>query len=189
MSQSNIGRLIIVVGPSGAGKDSVIKAAQSHFEDHSRIGFVRRTITRKCDPAAEVHDSVDEQQFEQMDQRGEFSVSWRANGLFYGLPASIHDDVRNGCVLIANGSRAALDDIRSRFNQLTVVHITASEAVLAQRLKRRSRESTAEIQARLKRNSRIAPMSGDDVVAIDNGGERHVAIAEFIALLESCLKG
>lgn len=185
MSNSETGRLIIVVGASGAGKDSVIKAAKTHFKDNPRIKFVRRVITRECDPSAEIHDSVSEDQFKQQQLRGDYSVSWRANGLYYGLPAEVHTNIEKGCVLIANGSRGALADIRIKFKQLTTVHIVASEDVLAQRLERRSRENAEEIKQRLHRNKTITPLEGDDVITIDNGGERITAINEFIALIDN----
>lgn len=185
MSNSKYGRLIIVVGPSGAGKDSVIKAAQTHFSDNPRVEFVRRVVTRECDPKAEIHDSVSEKQFKAQQLRGDFSVWWQANGLYYGLPSAVHSNIEAGHLLIANGSRGALADIRSQFNQLTTVHIVASEDVLAQRLERRSRENAEEIKLRLQRNKTIAPLAGGDVVTIDNSGERQVAIDEFIALVDS----
>lgn len=185
MSHSKTGRLIIVVGASGAGKDTVLKSAQKHFEGNPRVAFVRRVITRKCNPKAEVHDSVTEQQFLEQQARGEFCVSWQANGLYYGLPASVHSGITQGKLMVANGSRAAIDDIRSRFSPLTTVHVVTSVDVLAMRLERRSRESAAEIKKRLERNNTIAKLTGDDVVTIDNSGERQTAIDEFIALLNS----
>lgn len=185
MNHSNTGRLIIVVGASGAGKDTVLKSAQKHFEANPRVAFVRRVITRECDPKAEVHDSVSEQEFLTQQARGEFCVSWQANGLYYGLPATVHRGIEQGQLMVANGSRAAIDDIRSKFPQLTTVHITASIDILAMRLERRSRESAAEIKNRLERNNSIAALAGNDVVTIDNSGERQIAIHEFIALLDS----
>lgn len=185
MSNQKNGRLIIVVGSSGAGKDSVIKAAQKHFEANPRVDFVRRVITRECNPSAEIHDSVSEEQFKQQQSRGDFSVWWHANGLYYGLPSAVHSDLENGRLLVANGSRGALNDIRSKFSQLTTVHIVASEHVLAQRLEHRRRENAEEIKQRLQRNKTIAPVDGENVVTIDNSGERQTAIDEFIALVDS----
>lgn len=185
MSTHQTGQLVVVVGPSGAGKDSLLKSAQTHFKSNPRIDFVRRVITRECDPATEIHDSVTEDQFKQQQAQGLFSVWWQANDLYYGLPSSVHTQIENGCVMIANGSRGALDDIRSQFPNLTTVHVTASEEILAQRLARRNRESTEAIAQRMRRNSRLAPITGSDVVIIDNSGELQIAIDRFIALIES----
>lgn len=186
MSNSKNGRLIVIVGPSGAGKDSILKGAQKHFQDNPRVETVCRVITRECDPASEIHDSVTEEQFVSQQALGAFSVWWQANGLFYGLPAELNAKIEQGQLLIANGSRAAIPDIRSKFKQLTVVHITVSQDVLAMRLERRSRETATQIKKRLERNQTINPLEGDDVVTIDNSCARETAIEEFIALIESC---
>jgi len=186
MSYSTIGRLIVVVGPSGAGKDSIIKGAADYFQDNPRIDFVRRMITRECDPKSEIHDSVTEAQFIARQKRGEFSVWWQANGLYYGLPIELFERIDQGQLLIANGSRAAIADMRSKFKQLTVVHITVTAGVLADRLACRHRETADQIEQRLLRNKTMKPIEGDDVVTIDNSAARDTAINEFIALVESC---
>lgn len=177
------GRLIVVVGPSGVGKDSLINAAKIHFQSNARVEFVQRIITRECDPASEVHDSLSEQEFEQQQHNGAFSVWWQANGLYYGLPASVHTKLDQGQLLVANGSRGAMPAIRQAFSMLSIVHVTANADVLAERLSRRSRESQAQIAQRLARNKAIEPLAGDDVITIDNSGARQSAIDEFIAVL------
>lgn len=189
MSNTTQGCLIVVVGPSGAGKDSILKGAENYFRDNRRISFVRRMITRECDPASEVHDSVSEFEFIARQNRGEFSVWWQANGLYYGLPVELFAQIDQGQLLVANGSRAAIADIRSKFKQLTVVHITVKEDVLATRLMSRSRETADKIEQRLERNQMINPIEGDDVVTIDNSAARDTAIEAFIALIESKLNG
>jgi len=186
MSISKNGRLVVVVGPSGAGKDSILKAAQKHFQTNPRVEFVRRVITRECDPASEIHDSVSEPVFLEKLTAGDFAVWWQANGLHYGLPVSVKQGCDAGQLIVANGSRAAIPDIRDKFpGQLVVVHITATTEILSQRLENRSREAAADIAKRLQRNQTIEPLTGCDVLTIDNSGERIVAIQQFITLLES----
>jgi len=78
--------MIIVVGPSGAGKDAVLSAACQQFADDPRVVLVRRTITRPAGDSSERHNPVDLQQFAQMLSEGAFAAHWRAHGLCYGLP-------------------------------------------------------------------------------------------------------
>ena len=53
--QGQTGAIIVVVGPSGAGKDSVIGFVAQHFADRADIDFVRRVITRPSDAGGEDH--------------------------------------------------------------------------------------------------------------------------------------
>ena len=62
------GIMIVVVGPSGAGKDSLINLARMHYADDPRIGFVRRVITRPADGATEDHVPATIDAFEEQKQ-------------------------------------------------------------------------------------------------------------------------
>ena len=56
------GGFVFVVGPSGAGKDSLIAYARGAFADNERVIFPRRVVTR---PSSEFedHDSLEETAF------------------------------------------------------------------------------------------------------------------------------
>jgi ribose 1,5-bisphosphokinase len=175
------GTLIAVVGPSGAGKDSLIAGARRHFDQNPSIGFVRRVITRPPD-IHEDHDPVTSEQFARMEAEGAFALSWRANGLGYGLPASIDHDLAHGRVLVANLSREAIPKLRARVARPLVVHVTASAQVLGDRLARRSRESQHEQAARLAR-ALLLDRSVDADVQIENNGALELAQGQLIDLL------
>ena len=59
-----MGAIIVVVGPSGAGKDSVIGFVARHFADRQDIDFVRRVITRPSDAGGEDHESISGEVFD-----------------------------------------------------------------------------------------------------------------------------
>ena len=187
MNAAKQGCLIVVVGASGAGKDSIIRAAHQQFQHHPRVGFVKRIITRPCNPDTELHDTLSVDEFVSAEREGAFAVHWQANELYYGLPVSCISEVAAGKVLVANGSRAAISQFRKAFNELLVVHITVSNDMLEMRLRRRKRESDAQIKARLARNHSMPKLVGDDIVEIDNSAAREDGIQGFIALIESQL--
>jgi len=187
MKATNHGCLIAVVGASGAGKDSIIRAAHQHYQNHPRVGFVRRVITRPCDPETEVHDTLTEEAFALAQRNGAFAVHWQANNLYYGIPASSMTEVAAGKVLIANGSRAAIPQFRTAYSELLVVHITVSNDMLEMRLRRRKRESDTQIKARLERNNSMPALVGNDIIEIDNSAAREDSIQQFMAIIEERL--
>lgn len=177
------GTLIVVVGPSGAGKDSVMGFAARHFVEQPDVLFVRRVITRPSDAGSEVHESVSAAEFEDMRRAGAFAVSWQAHGLSYGIPVEIAGKVASGKTAIVNGSRAALPAIRAAFGDIAVAVITADALVLARRLAQRGRESEEEVLRRLTRQTPEI-LAGPDVTVIDNSGRLDIAGRDFIALVE-----
>lgn len=186
MSGAHTGMVVVVVGPSGAGKDSVMGFAARHFAGDDRVLFATRVITRPSDAGGEAHVGVDEEGFARMAGEGAFCVSWQAHGLSYGVPAAILAAVRAGRVVIVNGSRQALPAFAAAIPQLKVVTITAHADVRAERLARRGRESGAAIAGRLERTPRAADIDVDHV-SIDNSGPLQTAGAAFVALLDRVL--
>ena len=175
------GRLIAVVGPSGAGKDSVMAGIDA---SDSAIHLVRRTITRAPDLGGEDFDHVTESAFEKALAAGDFCLHWNAHGLLYGIPKQVLEDVIAGKECLANLSRGALKNAAEIFPSLSVLHITASPDTLAERLANRGRESRADITRRLSRSNYPLP-EGLNVLQVLNDGELQDAIDHSLQLLES----
>ena len=119
------GVLVLVVGPSGAGKDTLIRLARAHFAPADDVLFVRRAITRPEDRDGEGHLPMTPVEFDAAERDGRFAVHWHAHGLRYGIPAIVDAHVGSGGVAVANGSRAALPLFFARYLNLAVVHVTA----------------------------------------------------------------
>lgn len=167
------GRLVLVVGPSGAGKDTVLDYAKEHLADYPQCVFVRRFITRPPGPG-EDYVSITEAEF----KLHAFALSWSAHGLHYGIPLEIEADLALGKTVIANVSRSVLPLARKTYNCL-VVEITAPPEILAQRLAGRGRETISDIKARLNRDA--APVNAD--ATIINDGLPEEAGSMFLAKL------
>ena len=180
------GTMVVVVGPSGAGKDSVMSYAARHFADETRVRFVRRVITRPADAGGEAHEAIDADGFRQRAADGGFAVSWDAHGLSYGIPRETFDQLEKGTTLVANGSRSALPAFAEAYPWLKVVLVTARPDILAARLSARGRESADAIAKRL---DRAVPeiVIGADTGIIDNSGALEEAGDAFISLLASAL--
>ncbi|MBS0241790.1 MAG: phosphonate metabolism protein/1,5-bisphosphokinase (PRPP-forming) PhnN [Proteobacteria bacterium] len=160
------GVLVFVVGPSGAGKDTLIEGARSEHASHPRIRFVRRTITRMAD-ATEGHESVSPEEFNALHRAGRFALVWQAHGLRYGVPSEAVSLVSDGFVVVCNGSRAAIPAAREVFADLRTVLVTAPAEVLMHRLANRRRDS--DIGARAARTVSNFTEASCDLV-INNAG-------------------
>lgn len=177
MSVEAAGRLIAVVGPSGAGKDTLMAAVKAARPD---IVWARRAITRPETSGGEPYEGIDAATFDRRRRAGGFAIWWEAHGLRYGVPASIRDDLAAGRDVMFNGSRVALPEARAALPEIEVLLIDAPAEVLARRLAARGRETAAEIEERLARARRPAPEGAKIVV---NDGDVDAGVARFLAAL------
>jgi ribose 1,5-bisphosphokinase len=177
------GGLIAVVGPSGAGKDTLLDLARAALAKDDRIVFVRRVITRPCDGGTEDHDTLDVADFDKAEIAGAFAISWRAHGLRYGLPKAIDAQIAAGKVLVANVSRGIIPAMRATYPSVEVVEITARPEILAARLGARGRETQAEVEARLART--VAAEHTDGAIVLDNSGARDIAGNRLVTIIRS----
>jgi ribose 1,5-bisphosphokinase len=153
------GRLVLVVGPSGAGKDTLLNLARAACAGNPSIVFPRRLVTREAS-AAEDNVQLDDEAFERLLAEGALAVHWGAHGHRYALPRSVENEVRAGHTVVANVSRTVVDPLRRNYAYVVVVAISAPPDVLAERLALRRRGSDGAIDLRLAR-------SVDDTVVPD----------------------
>ena len=160
------GCLVLVVGPSGAGKDTLISIAAARLGAQRRIAFGRRIVTRAAD-STEDHDSLSPEAFEIAQARGEFALAWRAHGHGYGVPRAALRRLEAGDTLVFNVSRAVVEAAREQFPRVRVVHVTAPPDVLESRLKARGRDG--DVAGRLARSAEISLRPAADLL-IQNVG-------------------
>ena len=179
------GSFFFVVGPSGAGKDSLMDGARPHL-DPTRFIFATRTITRPADSGGEAHQACTQAEFTSLEQQGKFLITWQAHDLSYGLPSTLLDALAGGQHVIANGSRAMVAQLSTRVPNLVVVEIGAPPEILAQRLSQRGRESEADVAKRLARKTDPYP-DGTHVLRVTNDQTPAIGISRFLATLATQL--
>jgi thymidine phosphorylase/ribose 1,5-bisphosphokinase len=176
--------LVGVVGPSGAGKDTLMDGARAALAGDARFVFARRIITRPADAGGEDHLPATTAEFARMRDQGAFALWWDAHGLSYGIPAGVAAQARQGRVVVANLSRGVLADAAARF-PLLVLEITAPLELRAARLAARGRESMKDVALRL---SRDAPLpDGLNIRRVVNDGSPEQGIAAVLVVLRAAL--
>jgi ribose 1,5-bisphosphokinase len=176
------GRLVLVVGPSGAGKDTVMSAAKVRCLDDRSIVFARRIVTRPATPA-EDHDTITDAAFEDADRHGDFAFRWEAHGLKYGIPRTTDDEIRAGRAVVCNVSRGIVDLVRPRYADVVCVLITAPPEVLAARLSGRARDSDGPLEQRIARNDVYGDFHADAV--IENTGTLDAAVEKLLDVIRA----
>lgn len=178
------GRLVLVVGPSGAGKDTLIDAAAAALGGSPLYRFPKREITRAADAGGEDHVAVSPAEFARRQEAGRYALDWHAHGLSYGIPATIDAAIAAGATVVINTSRTIIDAARARYPGLRIVFVTAPLDVLARRIAARGRESAEDVAARLARAGIIAP-SGRDVIELCNDGSLEEAVRAFRTAIDA----
>ena len=179
------GRLLYLMGASGAGKDTVLDGVKTQLG--SRVYIAPRIITRHCTPTEKRAINVSSEQFQIMHAQGLLAMAWYANGLSYGIHRDIHHHLERGCDVLVNGSRAYLPQASLDFPTLQPVLLRVDSDTLKQRLIQRKRETRQQIQERLERNaqfSHLSDLSGaSQPILINNSGPAEHAIAALCQVL------
>ncbi len=144
------GSLFILVGPSGAGKTSVLNALLRDMPVVQRV----ITYTSKQPRPAEVNGRdyyfISTQEFQDKIKQG-FFLEWSTvYGAYYGLPRSIIDDLFRGTsystILDRKGARA----VRQAVPTAVIIGMQVpSMHVLRERLQRRAQDTPEAIERRL----------------------------------------
>ncbi|HWM48257.1 MAG TPA: phosphonate metabolism protein/1,5-bisphosphokinase (PRPP-forming) PhnN [Xanthobacteraceae bacterium] len=166
--RTGAGALVLIVGPSGAGKDTLIGMMRARAAGQP-IVLARRVVTRAASQH-EDHDSMTEADFARAEQDSSFALSWQAHGLRYGVPAAIDDEMACGRVVVCNASRAVIEAARSRYARCRVVLVTAPEDVLLARVTSRLRPSDGSATRRVARPAPSREAIRPDLV-IENVGD------------------
>lgn len=174
------GLAIGVVGPSGAGKDTLMAAAA---ERDPSLCLVRRVITRPASAGGEDFEGVTQDDFARRRAAGEFALDWQAHGLSYAIPKTALDLAASGRIPVMNLSRGALSEAARIFPHFLPLYIHARPEVLAARLASRGRESAEDIAERIARAGQWAEGLALPVTTIDNSDGLSPALDQFLTAI------
>lgn len=176
------GKLFYIIGPSGSGKDSLMRYARERLASDPRVVFAHRYITRPVELHGENHVALTEAEFDARQAAGLFAMHWSSHGLRYGIGQEINFWLAKGCNVVMNGSREYLAEARRRYPALTAILVTVSPEILAARLRARGRETEDQISERIVRARQFMRPEGR-LEIIENDTELHVAGDRLVQLL------
>lgn len=179
-------RLFYLVGPSGAGKDTLIDYCRARLRPASGIRIARRYITRPVTAGGETHIALTEAEFERRRNAAGFAMHWQAHGFFYGIGVEIDDWLEQGMGVLVNGSRAYAGQALQRYGQrLVPIELQVAPPTLRARLARRGREDAHSAETRLQRSARLPHTHLRRALSIDNNGPLVEAGRRLMTILTS----
>lgn len=182
MTATTGGWLVLVVGPSGAGKDTLMRAASERLASNPTVVFPRRVVTRLEPHPGEDSIPMTEAAFVEAACSGGFLIHWAAHGLRYGIDGGVRSDLAQGRTVVVNISRTMIDAAEKAWPQTAVVHITAPRDVLAARIAARGRETLEDAAARLARDPPLS-VERSTVIEIQNDGAIAAGADRLVAAL------
>ncbi|MHA1167986.1 MAG: phosphonate metabolism protein/1,5-bisphosphokinase (PRPP-forming) PhnN [Candidatus Hodarchaeales archaeon] len=178
--------LVLVVGPSGSGKDTIIYEA---FRKLRRSGITvritQRWITRPSH-GSENFRSVSVEEFKDAVAKGEFVLWWHIYGLYYGVPAVINSWLDAGDLVLVNVSRGVLNDARKLYPSCKIVKIDVPAHVSEKRVRSRDREHGSQLEARIKRMRSAVPMPDPDLVILNI--KKRQSVMSLVQYLEGLVR-
>ena len=174
-----VGWLILIVGNSGSGKDSIMNGVKEKFPSDSKMLYLaQRFITRR---PSDTEDNfvVTPEDFKKMSLQGKFALEWHIYGLDYGVPIDIDDWLEDGHIVLVNVSRTIVKKAREIYKNIKVIFIEVPFEFTLKRIKDRGRESGERLEERIQRarNNQSYP---DADFNIDNSGDIEDAIDKFL---------
>src|SRR6266566_4442609 len=185
------GLLFVLSAPSGAGKDSVIKALQERGTDFYVVASVTTRAPRPGESEGNPYHFVSQEQFMQMVKNDELIEYANVHGNWYGQPRKpIRDNLSAGRDVLLKIDVKGAATIHSKIPEAIFIFlITGSLEKLTQRLIDQQTETKEELQKRLAdARKELAEQHWYDYLVINRQGhlEEAVDCLRAIMLAEHC---
>lgn len=174
MSQSEPAQLVVVIsGPSGAGKDTVIAGAMDLDPSLSKVATAKTRAPRPGEVEGVHHVFLTDEQFDRWVAEGAFLEYVEIYGHRSGVPrAAVEDLLSQGKTPILRTDIQGARTLSERLDDPLLVFVTAPDLdSLERRMRSRAAESESEIAARLaEAEAELAELDWFDLVIINEDG-------------------
>ncbi len=179
------GRLIVVSGPSGAGKDTLIQAALDAIPDLALIASATTREPREGEVDGRDHVFLSREEFERWIDEGRLLEWAEYSGNLYGTPKqSVEELLEKGRSVILRIELQGARQIKERRPDALMIFVRApSLEETRRRLESRATESSASVESRMATAIReIAARDEFDYEVIN--GEYEQARKDMIEILQ-----
>lgn len=183
------GQLIVVSGPSGAGKGTVLARA---FDRYPNLRYSVSVTTRA--PREKEVDGVDYyfkniDEYMKMLHDNEFLEHQCVYGNYYGTPRKkVEEMLDNGYDVVLEIDVKGALEIKSRFAEAVMIFVTPSDrATIEERLKKRSTEKEEELMVRMgSALEELKQAEKYDYIVVNDDAERSADDIAAIIRAEKC---
>ena len=183
------GRLFVVSGPSGVGKDTVLDAFHPLLPDVVRCVTATTRAPRKNETEGEDYFFLTVAKFREMVDNDQFLEYAKVNGNLYGTPRHWVDEQRElgRDVLLKIDVQGGLTVRTKARDAVLVFLLPPSVAELERRLRFRSTENEEQITTRLlDARSELQQMSNYDYAVVNDDIKKAADLIRAIFLGERC---
>lgn len=176
--------LVVVSGPSGVGKGTIVKTVVKRREDVVESVSCTTRAPREGEQHGREYYFLTKEEFSRRIAEDDFLEYDEHFGNFYGTPKSfVREMLKEKSVILEIDVNGALNAKKAFPDSVLVMIVPPSEEELAKRLKGRGSESDEEIAGRLARlKFELSQKEKYDYVIVNDSLE--TAISEFCEILD-----